>query len=28
VESPVGIASIEFTDGMKISLKLMGNPYA
>lgn len=28
VESPVGIASIEFTDGMKISLKLIENPYA
>ena len=28
VESPVGIASIEFTDGMKISFKLIKNPYA
>ena len=28
VESPVGIASIEFADGMKISLKLIENPYA
>ena len=28
VESQVGIASIEFTDGMKISLKLIENPYA
>jgi hypothetical protein len=28
VESPVGIASIEFTDGTKISLKLIENPYA
>jgi hypothetical protein len=27
IESPVGIASIKFTDGMKISLKLIGNPY-
>ncbi len=28
VESPVGIASIKFTDGTKISLKLIENPYA
>ncbi len=28
VESPVGIASIEFTDGTKISLKLVENAYA
>ena len=28
VESPVGIASIEFKDGTKISFKLIANPYA
>ena len=28
VESPVGIASIEFVDGTKISFKLIKNPYA
>lgn len=28
VESQVGIASIEFTDGTKISFKLIENPYA
>lgn len=28
VESQVGIASIEFIDGTKISLKLIENPYA
>ena len=28
IESPVGIASIEFTDGTKISFKLIKNPYA
>lgn len=28
VESPVGIASIEFADGTKISFKLIENPYA
>ena len=28
VESHVGIASIEFVDGMKISFKLIDNPYA
>ena len=28
VESQVGIASIEFVDGTKISLKLIENPYA
>ena len=27
VESQVGIASIEFVDGMKISFKLIDNPY-